>query len=397
MQFREISQEIGLTTTADGRGIVCFDPDNDGDLDLYFANQGQAPNFYRNETSGGHWLMVQLIAHPQAQMNRDAIGARVTVATERGTQIRERDGGNGYCGQSDPRLHFGLGEANVIRFVEVRWPGGTYQVVENPPVDRLLEVRQDPGSASTTSLVHVATPTPLRQAPAPASPTAALSGTELASRLEALESEMRIALKAYAPGASYRALCASHKLHDRSIEFFDSLVRRRPNDARARIELALAYVDKIPTCGGLAAIVSKGTLARRSLDQLDRVFADDGDSWRVRYCRGMNHLHWPRALRHSDDAAADFARCIELQNGDESEASKPYFERTYVGLGDALAKDGKIEAARAAWRKGFAIFPGSKELAERLRDRTDGELLDLIEERRSLENPIDTDLSFLDP
>ena len=396
MVFREMAQEVGLTTTHDGRGVVCFDFDNDGDLDLYFANQGQPPNLYRNDVSGGHWLEVRLATDPTTRVNRDAIGARVTVVTERGAQIRERDGGNGYCGQNDPRLHFGLGTESRIRLVEVRWPDGGYQIVDSPAADRLLEIHQNPSGYAPGPAVIVAPPARMRLHPV-ATATATIDENRLESDLKTMEAMMRSSLNSYAAGTAYRSLCGAHGLHDRSIAFFESLVRDRPKDARARIELALAHVDKIPACGGLAAIVSKGTLARRSLDQLDRVLADEGDSWTVRYCRGTNHLYWPRALRHSDDAAADFRRCVEIQRQAEAPAAKPHFERAHVGLGDALAKDGRYEEARVAWREGLLAFPSSSDLRERLVERTDAELLAFVESRRNLQNPIDTDLSFLDP
>jgi hypothetical protein len=75
---------------------------------------------------------------------------------------------------------------------------------------------------------------------------------------------------------------------------------------------------------------------------------------------------------------------------------KPYFIRTHVALGDAYAKDRKFEAARAAWRAGLERFPGAPELLARLAIDDDDGLLRYVEEQRSLERPIDTDLSFLD-
>jgi hypothetical protein len=107
----------------------------------------------------------------------------------------------------------------------------------------------------------------------------------------------------------------------------------------------------------------------------------------------MNHLHWPRALRHSDDAIADFRRCLELQEGAPPRA---YHERTYVLLGDALAKNKAYDEARRAWSAGRVGFPDSVELSARLAVRGDDQLLALVEERRTLEQPIDTDFSFLD-
>ena len=77
----------------------------------------------------GHWLRVRLVGDP-ARSNADATGARVTAVVGGLRQIRERDGGVGYAGQSDPRLHFGLGRAERVEMLEVRWPDGGVQILE---------------------------------------------------------------------------------------------------------------------------------------------------------------------------------------------------------------------------------------------------------------------------
>jgi tetratricopeptide (TPR) repeat protein len=164
----------------------------------------------------------------------------------------------------------------------------------------------------------------------------------------------------------------------------------------ARIELGCAYVDKIPTCGGMAAIVSKGTLARKSLDQLDEVVAKHPDHWVGYYTRGMNHLHWPRSLLHSDDATVDLEQCIKLQTKASPARPEPYYLRTYVALGDAYTKDKEYIKARKAWKDGQVLFPDSPELKVRLAIADDSALLKFVESKRSLEQPIDTSLAFLD-
>jgi tetratricopeptide (TPR) repeat protein len=111
----------------------------------------------------------------------------------------------------------------------------------------------------------------------------------------------------------------------------------------------------------------------------------------------MNHLHWPRALLHSDDAATDLARCIEFQRKSESAGPENYFVRTYVALGDTFAKAKEYDRAREAWRQGTKLFAASPELKERLSITDNSALLKYVESKRSLEQPIDTGLSFLDP
>jgi tetratricopeptide (TPR) repeat protein len=207
---------------------------------------------------------------------------------------------------------------------------------------------------------------------------------------------LRQSQKDYALASAYRARCATCGQHDRAIKFFQDLLAADPHNARARLELGCAFVDKIPTCSGVAAIVSRGALARKSLDQFDAYLAAEPNSWVGHYARGMNHLHWPRVLRHSADAAQDLARCIELQARSGLPAGQPYYLRTHIALGDALAKDQEFAKARQAWRHGLKIFPEAKPLLERLAIAEDKRLLDFVENQRSLERPVDTDLSFLD-
>ena len=397
--FTQRAAELGLDSTRDGRGVVTFDYDNDGDLDLFVANQDQAPLLYRNDGDGGnHWIMMQLEADPGTGINRDAIGARVTIVTPSGRQIRERDGGNGYCGQSDPRLHFGLGSDDHVQLLEVRWPDGGLQYLENVRADQVVTIRQQPDRYASKVAITVDLPKPWSRSKrgrkrAPVAP----APEDINERLARMEEQLRTRPPGFTLASDYRSRCATNGQHDRSIAFFEKLVADDPSDYRARIGLACACIDKIPTCGGIAAIVSKGTLARKALIQLDEVIAKHDRLWVAYYCRGINHLHWPRALRHSDRAAADLARCLELQPRDASGRPEPYLLRVHLGLGDAFAKAKRYALARQAWRTGLVDFPGASELAERLAITDDGELLEYVELNRSLDRPIDTSLSFLDP
>jgi tetratricopeptide (TPR) repeat protein len=451
--FRECAGNLGLASERDGRGIVCFDYDNDGDLDLFVANQDQPPNLYRNNliqaaagktltpalalsererenvsqppdrsarsdsrsqpppvphrprrggeargegaVASAHWLMLSLVANPATKINRGCLGTRVTAITSTGRLIREHNGGKSYCGQSDPRVHFGLGREDRVRLLEVRWPDGGLQYLENIRADQLLTIRQDPSQYASQLALTAPPPKPWQRPKEQQEKVVhKLSPEELDKMLSEMEKRLRESLDSFQLASAYRARCADYDQHDRAIKFFESILAKDPNHQRARMELACAFVDKIPTCGGMAAIVSKGTLARKSLDQMDAYLAKETDSWLGLYTRGMNHLHWPRALLHSDDAAADLTRCAELQEKDPK--PKPYYLRTYIALGDAYTKAKEYAEARAAWRRGQKYFPNAKELKDRLAIKEDGALLKYVEAQRSLEKPIDTDLSFMD-
>ncbi|MCG8456573.1 MAG: tetratricopeptide repeat protein, partial [Holophagales bacterium] len=223
-----------------------------------------------------------------------------------------------------------------------------------------------------------------------------LDTSEVRDRLDDMEARLRKGFDRSVVNA-YRSLAARHGHHGRALDFLAARVDAGSADPRTtaawRIELSLAFVDKIPACGGVAAIVCKGSLAKKGLDQLDLVLSDHPDSWLALYSRGMNHLHWPRALRHSDDAAEDLEAALALHQGDRI---RPYDVRAWIALGQAYAKGGRYTEAREAWRRGLEWFPDAARMRELLSLEDDEELLARVEDLRSLEAPIDTDVAFYD-
>ncbi|MAE64059.1 MAG: hypothetical protein CMJ18_07265 [Phycisphaeraceae bacterium] len=133
-RFANISAVAGFDYLDDGRALGLVDWDHDGDLDVWVTNR-TAPRirFLRNETrnatagthsNGQRFLALKLVGR---SCNRDAIGARIEVfAAGDGDRHRVRTlrAGEGFVGQSSKWLHFGLGSADSIEDVRVRWPGG---------------------------------------------------------------------------------------------------------------------------------------------------------------------------------------------------------------------------------------------------------------------------------
>ena len=99
----------------------------------------------KNLGDHGNWLLLKLEG---TKSNRDAIGARVSVGTGVGAsahqQMQEVRSGGGYISQSDFRLHFGLGQATKAD-VEIRWPSGLTQRLENVPANRIVRIREGLG------------------------------------------------------------------------------------------------------------------------------------------------------------------------------------------------------------------------------------------------------------
>jgi hypothetical protein len=144
----------GLALALTARGLALGDLDGDGRVDAVVNNADGTPTVLRNVTRpAGRWLSLRLVGDPAKKSPRDATGAIVYVTTSvRGKagapKLRQRldaISGAGYASQSDPRLHVGLGAADKIDALEVRWPGGSLEKLEPPPVDRLVTVVQGKG------------------------------------------------------------------------------------------------------------------------------------------------------------------------------------------------------------------------------------------------------------
>lgn len=96
------------------------------------------------ELRGGRGRLQGAEAAGSRLSNRDGLGAKVLVTAGGRTQLGERRAGGSYLSQADPRLHFGLGAAERVERIEVRWPSGKTQVIEAPPTRKLLVVEETP-------------------------------------------------------------------------------------------------------------------------------------------------------------------------------------------------------------------------------------------------------------
>jgi hypothetical protein len=123
-----------------GRGACFGDYDNDGDIDVYIVNLNDYGVLLRNDHGNEkNWIQLLLVG---TKSNRDAIGARVKISVNGKEQIAQKKSASGYLSQSDPRIHFGLGDATVVDRIEVIWPSGIIQVLENVEVGKILKITE---------------------------------------------------------------------------------------------------------------------------------------------------------------------------------------------------------------------------------------------------------------
>lgn len=121
-----------------GRGMAIGDIDNDGRIDAVVTTNGGPAHLLHNETEiKNHWLTLKLVGH---KSNHDGIGSVVKVTTSTGPQWVTVTTSSGYLSASDPRAHFGLGSDSAASKIEIRWPSGILQVLNNVKGDQILEV-----------------------------------------------------------------------------------------------------------------------------------------------------------------------------------------------------------------------------------------------------------------
>ena len=139
VRFSQRGYLTGCDRTEDARGAAVTDIDADGDLDILIQGFDVPARLLVNQGAAdlGHWLEVKL--HGRVS-NRDAVGARVVIESNGGTQLREVTNSAGFLTGQTLLLHFGLGEADVVERLRVYWPSGQETTLADIAADQRIQI-----------------------------------------------------------------------------------------------------------------------------------------------------------------------------------------------------------------------------------------------------------------
>ncbi|HVN82583.1 MAG TPA: CRTAC1 family protein [Terriglobia bacterium] len=143
-KFEDISKDLGsdFQVVGGNRGVAVADFDNDGDLEVAVNRLNDTPLLFKKK--GGdpnHWLILNLQG---TRSNRDGIGAKIKLTLPSGRKLYDHvTTANGIYSASDKRVHFGLGKETKASLIEIEWPSGIRQTLENVPADQILPIKEN--------------------------------------------------------------------------------------------------------------------------------------------------------------------------------------------------------------------------------------------------------------
>jgi len=139
--FSDVSGVVGLDFLEDGRAFALADFDGDGRLEVFLKNRnGPQLRLLKNVMKD---LPPSIAFRLRGRKsNRDAIGASITVETEKGRQTRTLQAGSGFLSQHSKEIFFGLADAKGPVKASIRWPSGLVQELHQLPLNHRVRVEE---------------------------------------------------------------------------------------------------------------------------------------------------------------------------------------------------------------------------------------------------------------
>ena len=349
--FREAETESGaaMAETRVSRGAAFGDYDNDGDVDLLVVNLNERPTLLRNEGGNANsWLGIDLEG---SAGNRDGIGARVSVTAGGRTQVQEVRRGYGYQSQNDPRLLFGLGSAQQVETVHIRWPSGRSQTLKASGVRQYIKVREgrdEPVAVYGGAEAAGDVPQPLADGGPPASgrpadAEAAGGRGRVPETGAAAGTKAEVAVYGAGPAPEPPAGATAEENFLRGVELHDA-ARYREAVPLLR-EAVRQRPDRIEPYYSLAVTLYSGLgQSREALEVLEQAVARGAGEAEVFHLLGAVRL----SLNDAGGAIGDLDRALQLAPGDW---------KIWNRLGVAHLRLQDISAAAEAFEQAVAAAP----------------------------------------
>jgi hypothetical protein len=137
-------KNTGLAVVTPGRGAAFGDLFNDGKIDVVINSLDTTPVLLRNVNADKHhWVELKLVGGPKSP--RDAVGSAVYLTANGMRQRGDVLSGGSYISSNDQRVHFGLGDATIVKEVEIHWPSGKIEKLPLPGIDRIFTIEEGKG------------------------------------------------------------------------------------------------------------------------------------------------------------------------------------------------------------------------------------------------------------
>ena len=348
-----LADPAGLEAKQVSRGTAFGDYDNDGDLDLLVNNLNDRLSLLRNDGGNrNYWLGLELIG----AAGQPAEGASVRLWADGQVLVRQAKRGYGYLSANDGRVLFGLGGLAKVEKVEVRWPSGRVQVVEQPPLRRYLVLREGEGA----EIAHYSD-----QVPPPVLVPAPL--TERTDSIEEVALNPDWTAEKYYEQAT--ALYGQGRYQE-AVALLRPALRRYPDAGRLHYAAGVALYSGLGCYREATEVLEQAAAQDTSVVEvaqllgviylhlnqpaqaaatLTRAAALAPEDWETHYRLGLAHNH----LRDSEAAIAAFVQARELA---------PQEPMPYLHLARTYQRLGQVQAAHQALRRFEALQPLKQEL-----------------------------------